>query len=112
MSIVAVVFYIAIARLTEVVRLNIVVASVLVVAIPEAFRLLLMYIMSPSIDVSPLGQIGVAGVIKLTLQFTVMCVTFAVMRNREEEIVSWWVVLIAGMAMSIVAIPFFTAMIG
>lgn len=111
MDIVTVVLYIGIARLTETTRLNIIAASFLVVVIPEAFRLLLIYIMSPSIDVSPLGQIGIAGAVRLILQFIVMCVTFAVMKNREEEIVAWWGTLLVGMVVSIIIIPYFTAMI-
>lgn len=87
----------------EVFGLKVALAAMVVVVIPEVLNLLLLYILVP--DVSPLVQLGVLGVIKLALQFVVMFVTFTMLKQKEDEIVSWWLYLIIGIVISLFVIP-------
>lgn len=95
--------YAGVAQLIEKIGLRAAFGALIVVALPEIVRLLLLYIYAP--DVSPLLQLGIVGVIKLVLQFIVMLVTFTLLKQREEEIVGWWLCLGIGMIVSILVIP-------
>lgn len=95
--------YAGVAQLIEKIGLKAVLGALIVVALPETVRLLLLYIYVP--EVSLLLQLGVVDVIKLVLQFIVMLVTFILLKQREEGIVSWWLCLGIGMVISILLIP-------
>lgn len=104
-----VLMYIGAARLTETINLNIFVAALSAVILPEVLRLVILFILVP--DVSPLLQIGVSGALRLFLQCAVMIGTFSLLKQREDTIVAWWGCLLIGMAFSLVVVPYVSSFV-
>lgn len=104
-----VLMYMAAARLTETVKLNIFVAALAAVLLPEVLRVVVLSISNP--EVSPLLQIGIGGAVKIFLQCVVMIGTFSLLKQREDTIVAWWCYLLVGMAISLVVVPYLSSFV-